>query len=342
MPKQIKFDFSPKSNKTKFTFSDICAGIGGMRLAFENLGGKCVFTSEWDKFCQKTYKENFGETPNGDITKIQIKNIPKHDVLLAGFPCQPFSKSGFATRKFLNKKDGFADKNQGKIFFRIAKIIAVKKPKAVFLENVPRLVKMNKGKTFEAIINELEKLGYECKWKVISAETIVPQRRERLYIVATRKGTNFEFPEIPDLKPQLKQVFEKNVHKKYTLSDNTWNWLQNHAKKHALIGNGFGFRMADPKKTACTLSARYGKDGSEILVPRRNSNPRKLSPRECARLMGFPDNYAIPVSDTQSYKQFGNSVVVPIIYLIGYEIIKVLKIRSSGKNIRKLEILIKN
>ena len=308
--------------KTKFTFSDICAGIGGMRLAFENLGGECVFSSEWDKFCQETYRENFGETPQGDITKIPIKDIPKHDILLAGFPCQPFSKSGFATRKFLNKKDGFGDENQGKIFFRIIKIIAEKKPKWIFLENVPRLIKMDKGKTFRIILSELEKLGYDCKYEVISAETVVPQRRERLYIVATRKGIDFEFPEIPDLKPQLKQIFEKNIDRKYILSDNTWNWLQNHAKKHSAMGNGFGFRLADPKKTACTLSARYGKDGSEILIQRRNSNPRKLSPRECARLMGFPDQFKIPVSDTQAYKQFGKSVVVPIIYLIGYNMLE--------------------
>ncbi len=339
---RVRFDFSPKIGKTKFTFSDICSGIGGMRLAFENLGGECVFTSEWDKYCQITYRENFGNTPYGDITKIPIKDIPKHDVLLAGFPCQPFSKSGFATRKFLNKKDGFADDTQGQIFFRIIKIIEEKNPKVIFLENVPRLVKMNKGKTFDIILNELKKLGYDCKWKIISAETIVPQRRERLYIVATRKGINFEFPEIPDLKPQLKQVFEKNVNKKYILSDNTWNWLQNHAKKHSAKGNGFGFRMADPKKTSCTLSARYGKDGSEILIPRRNSNPRKLSPRECARLMGFPEEFVIQVSDTQAYKQFGNSVVVPIIFLIGYEIIKTLKINSKCKNIKKPEILIGN
>ena len=339
---KVRFNFSPKSGKTKFTFSDICAGIGGMRLAFENLGGECVFTSEWDEYCQITYHENFGDIPHGDITKIPIKDIPKHDILLAGFPCQPFSKSGYATRKFLNRKDGFADDTQGQIFFRITKIIAEKKPKAIFLENVPRLVKMNKGKTFDAILNELKKLGYDCKWKVISAETVVPQRRERLYIVATKKGINFEFPEILDLKPQLKQVFEKNVNKKYILSDNTWNWLQNHAKKHSAKGNGFGFRMADPKKTSCTLSARYGKDGSEILIPRRNSNPRKLSPRECARLMGFPDNFEIPVSDTQAYKQFGNSVVVPIIYLIGYRLIKSSKISLMGKNIKKSEISIKN
>jgi DNA (cytosine-5)-methyltransferase 1 len=325
----MKFKFSPQSAGNSFTFIDICAGIGGMRLAFENLDGKCVFSSEWDKYCQITYNENFGEIPRGDITKIPIKDIPKHDVLLAGFPCQPFSKSGFATRKFLNKKDGFADDTQGQIFFQIIKIITEKKPKAIFLENVPRLAKMNKGKTFEIILNELKKLGYICKYKVISAKTVVPQRRERLYIVATKKGIDFEFPEIPDLKPQLKQILSKNIDKKYILSDNTWNWLQNHAKKHAKKGNGFGFRLADPKKTTCTLSARYGKDGSEILLPRRFGNPRKLSPRECAKLMGFPDDFKIPVSDTQAYRQFGNSVVVPVIFLIGYHLLVKSKIKRK-------------
>lgn len=335
MSPPVRFEFTPKPSKTKFTFSDICAGIGGMRMAFENLGGKCVFTSEWDKFCQYTYRENFGQDPLGDITKIPIKHIPRHNIMLAGFPCQPFSKSGFATRKYLNKKDGLADETQGKIFFRITKIISEKNPEVVFLENVPRLVKMNGGKTFEIIIHKLEELGYVCKWKVISAETVVPQRRERLYIVATKKEINFEFPEIPDLKPQLKKILEKKIDKKYVLSDNTWRWLQNHAKKHSAKGNGFGFRMADPKKTACTLSARYGKDGSEILIPRRNSNPRKLTPRECARLMGFPDNFVIPVSDTQAYKQFGNSVVVPIVFLIGHEIIQAIKTPQSVSVIKQ-------
>ncbi|MGD8431557.1 MAG: DNA (cytosine-5-)-methyltransferase [Nitrosopumilaceae archaeon] len=313
MRSQVRFGFT-KQPQSKFSFTDICAGIGGIRLAFENLGGECVFSSEWDKFCQKTYLENFGDIPKGDIIKIPIKKIPKHDIMLAGFPCQPFSKSGFATRRKLNKKDGFADENQGKIFFRIIKIIAAKKPKVVFLENVPRLTKMNGGKTFERILREIEKLGYGCKWKIINSDTVVPQRRERLYLVATRKGIDFEFPEIPMLKPKLKNILQKNADRKYVLSDNTWNWLQDHANKHKSKGNGFGFRMADPKKTSCTLSARYGKDGSEILIPRRNGNPRKLSPRECARLMGFPDDFKIPVSDTQAYRQFGNSVVVPIVY----------------------------
>jgi len=322
MNTQVRFDFSPKSNKTKFTFTDICAGIGGMRLAFENLGGKCVFTSEWDKFCQETYHKNFGETPQGDITKISIKDIPKHDILLAGFPCQPFSKSGFATRIKLTRMNGMDDKEQGQIFFRLTKIIRAKKPKAVLFENVPRLLSIHQGKEFQIILKSMKKLGYTCNYKVINSETVVPQRRERLYMVFIRGKNNFNFPEMPHLNPILKSILETRVKEKYTLSNNTWNWLQKHAKKHAKKGNGFGYRMADLKKTTCTLSARYGKDGSEILIPQKQKNPRKINPRECARLMGFPEDFIIPVSDTQSYKQFGNSVVIPVVYIIGNEIVK--------------------
>jgi len=293
-----------------------------MRLAFDNLGGRCVLSSEINRYCQETYSVNFGEVPQGDLMQIPVSKIPKHDVMLAGFPCQPFSKGGFATRRKLKRKDGFKDDSQGKLFFRIAKIISEKKPKVVFLENVPRIVLYNNGEIISVIVKKLEKLGYNVSYKIINSDKVVPQRRERLYIVATRKGIDFEFPEIPDLKPQLKHILEKNVNKKYILSDNTWNWLQRHAKKHSKIGNGFGFRLADKKRTTCILSARYGKDGSEILLPRRSGNPRKLSPRECARLMGFPDGFKIVVSDTQAYRQFGNSVIVPVIFLIGAKIIE--------------------
>ena len=324
MNPKLQFDFTSKHN-TKFTFVDICAGIGGMRIAFENLGGKCVFSSEWDKFCQITYQENFNETPFGDITKISMKNIPKHDILIAGFPCQPFSKSGLAIRAKLNRVNGMDDKEQGQIFFRLTKIIRSKKPKAVFFENVPRLLSINQGKEFQVILHEMKKLGYSCNYKVINSENVVPQRRERLYMVFIKGKTIFNFPEMPNLNTALKSILERRVEEKYTLSDNTWNWLQSHAKKHAKKGNGFGYRMANRKKTTCTLSARYGKDGSEILIPQRNKNPRKLNPRECARLMGFPDDFIIPVSDTQAYKQFGNSVVISVVYLIGYEILMSIK-----------------
>lgn len=322
-PPRQAFRLPPnKRPQESFTFSDICAGIGGMRLAFEALGGRCVFSSEWNKFCQKTYSENFGDIPHGDITKIKIDAIPKHDVLLAGFPCQPFSKGGFATRKLLGRKSGIQDKNQGTIFFTIAKIIEARKPKAVLLENVPQLERMDGGKTLRTVISKLEKIGYHVSYQTLSSESVVPQRRKRLYIVALRNKTEFQFPELPQLHPELRNILQKNVDSKYTLSDRLWSWLQKHAKKHEKNGNGFGFRLADPKKTACTLSARYGKDGSEILIQQKGRNPRKITPRECARLMGFPDDFKIPVSDAQAYKQFGNSVVIPVIYLIGNEIIE--------------------
>lgn len=306
----------------KFTFSDLCAGIGGFRLAFEALGGRCVFSSEWDKYCQETYFENFGEIPSGDITKISLTTIPKHDILLAGFPCQPFSKGGFATRKKLGRKNGFDDQTQGNIFSELSKIISISKPKAVLLENVRKLEVHNKGRTLNYILRNLQSLGYSVSYKIINSEKLVPQRRERLYIVALKNLVNFTFPEIPNLNPKLRNILEKRVDKKYVLSDKLWSWLQRHAKKHAKKGNGFGFRIADPEKTACTLSARYYKDGSEILIPRRQGNPRKLTPRECARLMGFPDSFVIPVSNKQAYKQFGNSVIIPVVYLIGYEMLK--------------------
>lgn len=328
----IKFKFTPqKCVKPSFTFSDICAGIGGMRLAFENLGGKCAFSSEWDKYCQKTYYENFGDMPKGDITKIPIKKIPKHDIMLAGFPCQPFSKGGFATRRRLRIKNGFSDDTQGKIFFHICKIIAEKKPKAILLENVPKLEVHNKGQTLKTILEKLERLGYTVSYKAISSEGLVPQRRKRLYIVALRNNLKFSFPELPNLEPILKNILEGKVDSKYILSDRLWSWLQRHARKHARKGNGYGYRIADPSKTACTLSSRYWKDGSEILIPCKGSNPRKLTPLECARLMGFPDEFKIPVSDTRAYMQFGNSVVVPIIYLLGFELLKYLKMKKRSQ-----------
>lgn len=320
-----------KTLQESFTFTDICAGIGGMRLAFEALGGKCVFSSEWDKFCQKTYFDNFSDMPHGDLTKIPMGEIPKHDILLAGFPCQPFSHGGSATRRSLNMKSGFEDKSQGKIFFHIARIINKKKPKAVIFENVPRLKSINGGKTFRIIIKTLEKMGYSVFHEVISSETMVPQKRLRLYIIAILGNTNFVFPHLPNLNPQLKNILEKNVHRKYTLPDGTWNWLQKHAKKHALRGNGFGFRFANTMGVACTLSARYYKDGSEILIRQKRRNPRKLTPRECGRLMGFPDDFKVNPSDAQAYRQFGNSVVVPVVYLIGHSMIKNLNQASMSK-----------
>ena len=323
--KKTTFQFhSRQKNLRNFTFADLCAGIGGMRLAFESLGGQCVFSSEWNKYCQHTYFANFGEVPDGDITKISIDDIPPHDIMLAGFPCQPFSKGGYATRKKLGLKNGFDDKDQGKIFFKLVKIISEKKPKVILLENVPKLEMHRNGKTLKTILTQLEKHGYRTNYKIVNSDGLVPQRRKRLYVVALKNNLEFEFPEIPNLKPALKNILEKRVDKKYVLSNKLWSWLKRHAKKHSKKGNGFSYRIADIKSTVCTLSSRYGKDGSEILVPRKGGNPRKLTPRECARLMGFPDTFQIPVSDTQAYKQFGNSVIVPVVYLIGHAITKKL------------------
>jgi len=334
----VRFKFLPRVTADyNFTFADICAGIGGMRLAFENLDGKCVFSSEWDKFCQQTYCKNFGEIPSGDITKIPIKKIPRHDIMLAGFPCQPFSKAGFATRRKLNKKNGFYDKTQGNLFFHLEKIIAKKKPKVIFLENVTKLHTYNNGKNLEIILSRLRRLGYSVTYEIINSDGLVPQRRVRLYIVGLLNDSEFTFPKIPNLETKLRNILEKRVDEKYVLSDRLWTWLQKHAKKHAKKGNGFGYRMADKNKTTCTLSARYYKDGSEILIPRRNGNPRRLTPRECARLMGFPDEFKITVSDKQAYKQFGNSVVVPVVYLIGSSIIKHLNKKQS----KDIKIIVK-
>lgn len=325
MTSKALFKFLPRPDKgTTFTFVDLCAGIGGMRIAFEGLGGQCVFSSEWDKFCQQTYYENFGDIPDGDITKVPFSRIPNHDILLAGFPCQPFSKGGIATRKSLKMQIGFKDKDQGRIFFQILTIIKKRKPKAFLLENVPQLMRIGNGRTFEMIKHALESLGYSVFHDCISSENLVPQRRTRLYIVGIRGDAQFTFPDIPNLNPKIRYILEERPDRKYILSDALWKWLRNHARKHALNGNGFGFRLANVNSTACTLSARYGKDGSEILIPIRGKNPRKLTPRECARLMGFPDEFRIVVSDAQAYKQFGNSVTVPLIWWIGKTIIKVI------------------
>ena len=320
-----------------FSFVDICAGIGGMRIAFENLEcegykGKCVFSSELNDFCKITYEKNFNEIPHGDITKIPLKMIPRHDILLAGFPCQPFSIGGRAIKNKLNQKIGMEDKIQGRIFFRLKKIIKMKKPKVVFFENIPRLKSINSGKEFGIIINSMKKLGYSCNYKIINSETMVPQKRIRLYMVFIRGKKKFNFPELPGLNPILKSILESNVDAKYTLSNNTWNWLQSHAEKHKKKGNGFGYSIADKNKITRTLCARYGKDGSEILIRHRRKNPRKLTPRECARLMGFPDSFHIPVSDSQAYRQFGNSVIVPLVSLIGYEILHTLNYKPCDND----------
>lgn len=302
-----------------FTFIDLFAGIGGFRLAFETLGGKCVFSSEWDKFAGHTYCANFGETPFGDITLDETKaRIPEHDLLCAGFPCQPFSLAGVSKHTSLGREHGFAHPTQGTLFFEVAQVIRDHRPAMFILENVKNLVGHDRGRTFKIIAETLtDELGYQLSWQVVDAAALVPQHRERVYLVGFRTPTEFTFPELPANGPLLSSILEPKVDPKYTLSDHLWNYLQSYAEKHRAAGNGFGYGLAKRDGIARTLSARYHKDGSEILIPQRGNNPRRLTPRECARLMGFPEEYQIVVSDTQAYRQFGNSVAVPVVAAIG-------------------------
>jgi len=307
-----------------FTFIDLFAGIGGTRLGFEATGSRCVFSSEWNKYAQETYEANFGEKPHGDITKIPSEQIPDHDILVAGFPCQPFSIAGVSKKNSLNKPHGFMDETQGTLFFELARVIRDKRPKAFLLENVKNLRNHDQGRTFRVILDTLQKdLGYTVFYQIIDAKAVVPQHRERIFIVGFREPTLFSFPNIKDKKPKLRDIMEKKVESRYTLTEHLWTYLQNYAEKHRLKGNGFGFGLADLDGISRTLSARYYKDGSEILVP-NGGRPRRLTPRECARLMGFPDSFKIVVSDTQAYKQFGNSVVVPVVRSVALAMVKVM------------------
>jgi len=308
------------------TFIDLFAGIGGIRIAFQNAGARCIFSSEWDEKAQLTYEANFHEKPAGDITKIHSIDIPDHDILTGGFPCQPFSIAGVSKHKSLGNLHGFEHKTQGTLFFEIERIIKDKRPKAFMLENVKNLLSHNKGSTFKTIRRVLENdLHYRVYYGLIDAKLVVPQHRERIYMVGFRDEVNFEFPKIEDKSPQLNTILEENVDEKYTLSNHLWKYLQEYAKTQKLKGNGFGFGLANLDGIARTLSARYYKDGAEILIPQKGHNPRRLTPRECARLMGFPDSYVIPVSDTSAYKQFGNSVVIPVVEEIAKNIIKCLQ-----------------
>jgi DNA (cytosine-5)-methyltransferase 1 len=329
---------SPKTNL--FTFIDLFAGIGGIRTGFEKHGGKCLFTSEWNPFAKKTYLENFPEVEGhqfvGDITKVDENEIPDHDVLLAGFPCQPFSIAGVSKKNALGRPHGFECTTQGTLFFDVARIIATKKPKAFLLENVKNLVSHDKGNTFKVIKETLkDELGYDIYYKVIDGQHFVPQHRERIIILGFREKIDHDpfndliLPEKGNIKlsnilhpengtEKVEDPYTKGenatVNSKYTLTSNLWEYLQKYAEKHRKAGNGFGFGLVSGNDIARTLSARYYKDGSEILINQGNKKrPRRLTPRECARLMGFNDSFKIPVSDTQAYRQFGNSVVVPMI-----------------------------
>ena len=317
------------AKKQKFTFIDLFAGIGGMRIAYERAGGKCVYSSEWNKYSQQTYKANFGDEPDGDITKVDAeKDIPDHDILVAGFPCQPFSIAGVSKKQSMGRATGFEDKTQGTLFFDVCRILKAKRPKAFMLENVKNLCSHDKGNTFRIIMESLDELDYEVYYQILDGQNFVPQHRERIIIVGfdrKRYGDNIQFKfdiKTKKPKPVLEDILEKSVDPKYTLTDKLWIYLQNYAAKHRAAGNGFGYGIAPRDGITRTLSARYYKDGSEILIEQEGKNPRRLTPRECARLQGFPEDFVIPVSDTQAYRQFGNSVVVPLMENVAKLIVK--------------------
>ena len=321
-----------------FTFIDTFAGIGGIRQGFESQGGECVFTSEWNAFSKKTYTVNFGDEHEfiGDIVG-QQDIVPRHDVLLGGFPCQPFSIAGVSKKNSLGRPHGFEDPTQGTLFFELKEIIKTVRPAAFVLENVKNLRSHDRGNTFSIIMSVLrDELGYDVYEKVIDGGHFTPQHRERIVIVGFARKTTFSWDDLvlpgklthklgdilhrtdgtePVLPHDGDKYFdhsELKVIEKFTLTENLWTYLQNYATKHKAAGNGFGFGLVRPDDRTRTLSARYHKDGSEILVDQPGSRPRRLTPRECARLMGFDDSFVIPVSDTQAYRQFGNSVVVPV------------------------------
>ena len=332
------------SPKQSFRMIDLFAGIGGLRRGFESIGGHCVFTSEWNEMAQRTYAANFHDGDDhqfvGDITSVDVAEIPAFDVLLAGFPCQPFSIAGVSKKNSLGRSHGFKCEAQGTLFFDVARILEYHRPAAFLLENVKNLVSHDRGNTFRVIHRTLtEELGYtNLHWKVIDARSFVPQHRERIFIVGFRDQNDFRFDDmfIPAAKagPRLQTILHSEngseqpeghftegplaaVSDRYTLSDKLWQYLQDYAEKHRRKGNGFGFGLVNGDSVARTLSARYYKDGSEILIQRPHGNPRRLTPRECARLMGFDrpgqQQFRIPVSDTQAYRQFGNAVVVDVV-----------------------------
>ncbi|WP_339632783.1 DNA (cytosine-5-)-methyltransferase [uncultured Sneathiella sp.] len=345
---KLEYKKSFRNPHPDFRFIDLFAGIGGIRRGFEAVGGKCIYTCEWDEYAQRTYRANFHDDHHitGDITKVNPADIPKHEVLLAGFPCQPFSIAGVSKKKALGRAHGFEDKTQGTLFYDVLRILEYHEPRAFLLENVKNLKNHNKGDTFKTIMDALHALGYHTSVKIIDAKGYVPQHRERIFIVGFRNKSGFNFDKLNFVNPQSGPALGSILHDeseepegdytlpaidvgsntrsfvnpKYTLTDKLWEYLQNYAKKHKAAGNGFGYGLNGPEDKARTLSARYYKDGSEILIRQDGMNPRRLTPRECARLMGYDkgrkSEMIIPVSDTRAYKQFGNSVVVPVIEAI--------------------------
>jgi DNA (cytosine-5)-methyltransferase 1 len=330
------------TKKPKFTFIDLFAGIGGVRTAFSNAGGSCLFSSDWDKYAQMSYEANYNEKPFGDITQVDTNLIPNFDILCGGFPCQPFSIAGVSKKNSLGRKHGFEDEKQGNLFFEVARIIKQKKPNVIFLENVKNLLSHDKGNTWKVVKNTLTDIGYELFTQIVDAKHYVPQHRERIFIVGFNKDIypdiDFKFPEYPKKRVyELSDILEKKVEDKYTLSDKLWKYLQSHKEKSKANGKGFGFGLIDPKsdKYTRTMSARYYKDGSEILINQKNKNPRRLTPQEARKLQGFPDTYKIVVSDNQAYKQFGNSVAVPAVQATAEKIQQTIALYSAGQSRKK-------
>ena len=322
------------NNKIKII--DLFAGIGGIRLGFENVSKNinCVFTSEWDKFSKETYQVNFNnEKVYGDITKIDEKDIPEHDILMAGFPCQPFSQAGL--------KKGFYD-TRGTLFFDIERILNHRKPQSFLLENVKQLRGHDKGRTLKIIIKHLKQIGYKnVQYKILRARDFgLPQNRERIYIVGFLDDKiQFEFPEPTYIKTRVGDILESRVDKKYTISDKLWAGHQRRKKENKIKGKGFGYGIVnEDSEYTNTISARYYKDGSEVLIYQKGKNPRKLTPRECARLQGFPENFKIPVSNTQAYRQFGNSVPVFVISKIAEQMLKHIKTSEQQSKTLVLDI----
>jgi len=340
-------------HKKNFRFIDLFAGIGGLRRGFEPLGGNCVFTSEWNRYSQMTYRANYHCEHElvGDITQVSIESIPKHDLLLAGFPCQPFSIAGVSKKNALGRAHGFRCEAQGTLFFDVARIIEYHRPQTFLLENVKNLLNHDRGRTFTVIQRVLtQELGYHIHCKVIDARSWVPQHRERIFIVGFRESNTFSFDNLPIPEPWQGPKLGSILHpgdgseapdghytegelcqaaQRYVLSDKLWRYLQDYAKKHQARGNGFGYGLVDENDVTRTLSARYYKDGSEILIRRKQGNPRRLTPRECSRLMGFDSpkgsDFIIPVSDTQAYRQFGNAVAVPVVQAVAQHMLPWLK-----------------
>jgi DNA (cytosine-5)-methyltransferase 1 len=320
--KQGSFDLvdGVRPESTLFRFIDLFAGIGGIRLGLESAGGSCVYSVEIDRFARQTYEANFGRCEGRDIHDVKGSDLPTYDVLAGGFPCQPFSIAGVSKKLSLGRLHGFEDEKSGNLFFEITRLIleAPTPPPILLLENVKNLLSHDHGNTFRVIHEVLEDLGYNLNHQVIDGQRWVPQHRERTYIIGLHRDSfseeRFEFPDLPDLpRRTLGEILDPAYDAKYVLSQHLWAYLQGYARKHKDAGNGFGFGLSGPESVTRTLSARYHKDGSEILVQTGGDRPRRLTPRECARLMGFPESFVIPVSDTQAYRQFGNSVVMPVV-----------------------------